>query len=43
LAKNCLCKAIISRMACLGLYQRKMSRLLYEVVEILPFGEGSKG
>jgi hypothetical protein len=30
-------------MACLGLYQRKMSRLWYEVIENFPFGEGSKG
>ncbi len=43
MAKDCLCKAKISWMACVGLYQRKMSKLLYEVIKNFPFGEGSKG
>ncbi len=29
-------------MACLGLYQRKMSRLRYEIIENFPFGKGSR-
>jgi hypothetical protein len=42
LAKDYLCKAIISRVACLGLYQKKISRSQYEVIENLLLEAGSR-
>ncbi len=42
MAKKYLCKARISKMACLGFYQRKMFILQYEIIETFHFGKGSK-